>query len=146
MPFTVSELALQARKLPQNGMPEFTPASNAGPMPDPRGLSPQARAMLAAWKPLLESADLGNRIVGPKSVRDRFATTYSLVMAQMLTNAAKTPASVWAKEATTAATDVPSFARQNLGIILRAYPQMFAMQLFPVTPFSGPGRPRLLPG
>lgn len=131
----ITQLALEASRLPI-GMPEFRPDSGQGPVPAESRLSREARAHMAAWKPLIEKADLGNSIAGPYG--KSFRTTYELVIAQMLTNTARLRRETWHREATTAATDVPSYARQNIAMILRAFPRMFTLQLFPVTPFSGP--------
>jgi hypothetical protein len=136
MPFNVAELAKQARSLPFQ-MPEFTPAAGSN-VPSLKQLSPEAKRLLDAWKPMLERADLENTIVGRPADRKAFEATYRLVMAQMLTNVARTGESQWVREATTAGADVPTYAQQNLAVILKSFPQMFALQLFPVLPLSGP--------
>lgn len=132
----VTELNAQARRLPLT-MPEFTP--NGGrPVPSAEAeLSAEAKSLLAAWKPLIEKADWANA-AGTTAFRKQFELTTKLVLAQMLTNAARLPLSLWQKEATMAGTDLPSYARQIIGTILRAYPRLFALQLFGVVPFNGP--------
>lgn len=134
---SVQEMFEQAAKLPER-MPELSSYGADPVVRESARLSPQASAMLEAFKPLLERADLGNSMVGRKDVAKRFEHNTKLVMAQMLRNTFGLLPQVWHKEATLAGTDIPSYARQNIAMILRAFPRMFATQLFPVTPLAGP--------
>jgi hypothetical protein len=139
MKASVLELMSAARKAPFR-TPDFTPLGG-GPVPTLSTLSAEGKAMIATWKPLLEAAGIsdGSMGIGSDPYRKAFAIQNELLVAQMLTNVSHIRNSTLQKEATlVSGSDVPSYARQMIAMILRAFPQMFATQLFAVTPFSGP--------
>lgn len=132
--FNIADFRSQSASLPRE-VPDF---QHIAPVATQRSLSVESRQLLAAYAPLLDTVDWQNEMAGAPEYRKVFELTAKLVTAQMLRNCSRIGRKAWTAEATLAGTDIPSYARQMLMTIVRAYPQLFAIQLFGVTPFTGP--------
>lgn len=104
-------------------------------------MSDGCRNMMERFKPILEAVDLNDPhkgMLGSKHSRDTFADTYKALMAAMLLNISKIPRQQLQQEATLAGTNVPTFTKQLIRTVLRAFPRLITPQLFPVVPLSAP--------
>jgi len=134
------ELMSSARRLP-SARADF----ENSPVIEGDSLSPDARRLTDGLAPILDSIDWDARLLGPKNIRKHYEATYKLLVAEMARRFLRTKAAKLekqyriAQEATLAGTGgIPTFGRQIIAIIARAYPQMISPQLFPVTPLQGP--------
>jgi len=74
----------------------------------------------------------------PKEYAKQFGETARLLAACDLTNHLKLGVRKLSQEASTAGVDLPTFVRQLLLTVTRAYPQLYTLQLFGTLPLQGP--------
>ena len=132
--FDIKTFRDQSRALPI-AVPDF---QHIAPVVRAQTISIEARNLLEAYKPLLNTIDWESVMPGTPEAKAHYKLTAQVVTAMMLRNMSRIAPKQWAAEATLAGTDIPSYARQQLFTLLRAYPQLFAIQLFAVTPLNGP--------
>lgn len=113
-------------------------------------MAPAARRLIGdpAMGAMLDAIEWDKVIPGPKWAREKFTPYYKLLVAEMLRrtlkSASRNPKALeaeyeHAQESTLAGSGgIPTFGRQLIKIISKAYPRMIAPQLFPVAPLQGP--------
>lgn len=126
--FPFKELRTIAHRLPQAdnlALPDFERTA----IPTSDSLSTMARAYMRAYKPIMDSGcDLSG-------VPKQFETAYRLAIACAIHNTLRTTGT---KEATLAGVALPTFTRQKLMMIMRAYPKLIAPQIVGFTSMRGP--------
>jgi hypothetical protein len=135
----LTELRTAAGRLPEK-FDDF--ALSRGPI-TASGLTSGGEQTLERFKPYLDAVDWhgAEGIRGPKHIRQQFEMTYRLMVAHALMILARTNQPRLHAEATLAGTDIPTFTRQLIRTVLRAYPKLITPQLFPVQPlFQSDGR------
>lgn len=136
----VNQMFSESASLPVE-VPEFNygvVGASASDVLKGSGLSPACKRLVESFKPLIEAADIENAMPGSKQRTKAYEGQVALNMAAALTRVWKTNPQQWHKEATLAGTDIPTFTRQVIATIQRAYPRLFTMQLFVTTPLNGP--------
>lgn len=133
----VTELFLEKRGIVCDDFTEFAHQ----PIMNLAGCGQGTRQMYDRFAPFVESvkwSDPNVGILGPKRERDMYLDSYKALTAAMLMNLAKVPVNVLQKEATLTGSDVPTFTKQLIRTVLRAYPRLITPQLFPVVPLNAP--------
>jgi len=99
----IAELRTQAARLPRE-IPDFT---RIAPVASERRLSPEARALLTAFKPLLDTVDWPSEVAGSEQYRKHFELSHKLLVAVMLRNVTRIGNKAWSAESTLAGSECP---------------------------------------
>lgn len=100
------------------------------------GMSESGKKYLEAYKPFIDSVNWSGKIFGGTAAVKRHEATYKLMAAIALSHIERTPTALLQREATLAGTDIPTFTKMLIRVVLQAYPKLIAPQLFPTIPLT----------
>lgn len=103
-------------------------------MPDE--MSAGGRKFIETYEPFLDNVDWGKKVFGNKATVSRHEATYKLITAIALSHIARMDKAVLHHEATLAGTDIPTFTKLLVKVVLQAYPKLLAPQLFRTIPLT----------
>jgi hypothetical protein len=101
-------------------------------------LSQRSKNLMTFFKPILENADWSGGEGHDPVAAKRFETAKKLLASHAMLTRLQPGVRNLAREATTAGVDLPTFTRQLLLVITRAYAKLFTPELFGVIPLNGP--------
>jgi hypothetical protein len=132
---TIGRMVEHAFKLPSTDLvPELSRRQLVGDK-----LSRHASSLVEAFKPVLDAVDWETTKGMNPAYAKQYTKTAQLLCAADLANHLKGGGMENLRmEASTAGVDLPTFTRQLLMTITRAYPKLYTLQLFGVLPLQGP--------
>lgn len=122
--------------LPEFATHAFDSMGGHDVQPDTLGRS--AKSMLDFYAPILDQTDWTGQPGHNAAIAKRYETTKRLLACHAMSNQLRRGVKTMKQEATTAGLDLPTFTRQLLMTVSRAFAKLFAPELFAIVPLTGP--------
>lgn len=132
----VENMLRKASRLPE----QMAELNHGGQILSADGLSRRAEKIKAFFAPVLDTIDwqAGAKGMDPSYAKAYAETAKVAAAYTMATHMRESGIRQMTQEAATAGVDLPTFTRQLLMTIVRAYPRLFTLQLFGVMPIPQP--------